>query len=189
MGKIIAVEYMSLDGIVEDPGPTGEFRHRGWTMPYWSDDLGTAQGDLLFGSEALLLGRVTYEEFLAAWPSRSGDPFSDKINSMPKYVASRSLKGPLEWNATLLKGEVPTAVRKLKDQAKGDLLIYGSGDLVTTLTQHKLIDMYRMMLYPVALGSGERYFKETDDKVSLKLKSATATTSGVVILDYEQAKT
>src|SRR3982751_1660245 len=90
MGKIIAVEYISLDGGVEDPGPAGEFRHRGWTMPYWSDELGKAQGDLLFASEALLLGRVTYQEFLAAWPSRSGDPFSDRINSMPKYVASRS---------------------------------------------------------------------------------------------------
>ncbi|MFL5489683.1 MAG: dihydrofolate reductase family protein [Gemmatimonadaceae bacterium] len=187
MGKIIAVEYISLDGVVEDPGPAGEFRHRGWTMPYWSDELGKAQGDLLFASEALLLGRVTYQEFLAAWPSRSGDPFSDRINSMPKYVASRSLKGPLEWNASLLKGEVPTAVRTLKDKAQGDLLIYGSGDLVTTLTKHKLIDMYRIMLYPVALGSGQRYFKDTGEKASLNLKSATTTSAGVVILDYGPA--
>jgi len=127
---VIAAEYASLDGVMEDPGPTGEFEHRGWTMPYWNDELAKDQSDLLFASEALLLGRVTYDEFVASWPLRSGDPFTDRMNSMPKFVASRSLQEPLEWNATLLKGDVAEEVQTLKQQPGGSLLIYGSGELV-----------------------------------------------------------
>jgi len=117
MRKVIAAEYLSLDGVTEDPGPAGEFRHRGWTMPYWNDELAKYQSELLFASDALLLGRVTYEEFAAAWPLRSGDPFTDRMNSLPKFVASRTLQEPLEWNSMLLKGEVAEEVQKLKLQA------------------------------------------------------------------------
>jgi dihydrofolate reductase len=186
--RIVAAEYLSLDGIVEDPGPTGEFKHRGWTVPYWNDELAEYQSELLFGSEALLLGRVTYEEFVASWPLRSGDPFTDKINAMPKFVASTTLEEPLRWNATLLQGDVIAAVRELKEQPGQGLLIYGSGAFVDTLTQNGLIDVYRLMIYPVALGSGERFFRDGGEMSTLKLTDATTTTTGVVILTYEPAE-
>jgi enamine deaminase RidA (YjgF/YER057c/UK114 family) len=112
MRRIVAAEYLSLDGVTEDPGPTedfdragDDFEHAGWTLPYWNDELSELQSELLFASEALLLGRVTYEEFVASWPKRSGDPYTEKINSMPKFVASTTLKEPLEWNARLLEGD------------------------------------------------------------------------------------
>jgi dihydrofolate reductase len=185
--RIVAAEYLSLDGVTEDPGPMGEFEHRGWTMPYWNDELGEYQSEQLFASDALLLGRVTYEEFVASWPQRSGDPFTDKINSMPKFVASTTLKEPLEWNATLLKGDVAAEVAKLKQQPGQDLLIYGSGELVSTLMQHNLIDVYRVMLYPLALGSGKRFFREGGSKTVLRLTDVKTNGAGVAMLTYERA--
>jgi dihydrofolate reductase len=185
--RIVAAEYLSLDGVTEDPGPMGEFEHRGWTMPYWNDELGEYQSEQLFASDALLLGRVTYEEFVASWPQRSGDPFTDKINSMPKFVASTTLKEPLEWNATLLKGDVAAEVAKLKQQPGQDLLIYGSGELVSTLMQHNLIDVYRVMLYPLALGSGKRFFREGGGKTVLRLTDVKTNGAGVAMLTYERA--
>jgi dihydrofolate reductase len=184
MGKITAVEYLSLDGVDEDPGPQGDFKHRGWTMPYWNDDIGKLQTDLILASEALLLGRLTYDAFAASWPSRSGDPLSDRINSMPKFVASRTLRGSLDWNATAIEGDAATAVKQLK-KASGDMIIYGSGELVNTLMQRKLIDVYVLIVYPLTLGSGQRYFKDTGEKSLFTLKNAQATSTGVVILTYE----
>jgi dihydrofolate reductase len=188
MRRVVAAEYMSLDGVSEDPGPTGEFEHRGWTVPYWNDELAKYQTDQLFASDALLLGRVTYDEFVASWPSRSGDPFTDRINSMPKFVASRTLDEPLEWNATLLNGDVVEEVQKLKQQPGQDLLIYGSGQLVNTLMQHNLIDVYRVMLYPLALGTGERLFRDGGDKTTLTLTDMTTNGAGVVMLTYAPAE-
>jgi hypothetical protein len=104
--RIVAAEYLSLDGVMEDPGPVGEYERRGWTVPYWDDDMAKWQTDQLFASDALLLGRVTYDEFVASWPLRSGDPFTDRMNSLPKFVASTTLRQPLEWNANLLEGDV-----------------------------------------------------------------------------------
>jgi dihydrofolate reductase len=187
MGRIVAVEYLSLDGVMDDPGPAGEFKYRGWTTPYWNDELAEFQSGLLFASEALLLGRVTYEEFVASWPLRSGDPFTDKINSMPKFVASTTLEDPLEWNATLLKGDVAEEVQRLKEQPDQDILIYGSSTLVNLLMQHNLIDVYRLMLYPLALGAGTRFFSERGDKTTLTLTDAKTTGTGVVVLTYEPA--
>jgi dihydrofolate reductase len=187
MGKIVAAEYLTLDGVTEDPGSTGEFEHRGWSVPYWSDELAEHQSELFFASDALLLGRVTYEEFVASWPLRSGDPFTDRMNSMPKFVASTTLQEPLEWNATLLKGDIADAVRALKEEQGRDLMIYGSGELVKTLMQHGLIDVYRVMLYPLVLGSGERFFREGGNPTDLMLKGAHATSTGVVVLTYEPA--
>ena len=154
-GQVVAVEYLTLDGVAQDPGPSGDFEHRGWTVPYWNDELLKYQSDLLFASDALLLGRVTYEEFVAAWPLRSGDPFIDRMNSLPKFVASKTLKGPLQWNATLLEGDVADEVAKLKQQSDQNLPIYGSGALIGTLMQRNLIDIYQLMLYPIVLGSGD----------------------------------
>jgi dihydrofolate reductase len=188
MRRIIAAEYLTLDGVTEDPGPTGEYEHRGWTVPYWNDELSKMQSDLLFASEALLLGRVTYDEFVASWPLRSGDPFTDKMNSMRKYVVSTTLAEPLEWNATLLEGDVAEEVQKLKEQPGQDILIYGSGALVATLMQENLIDVYRLMLYPLTLASGRRFFREGGDKTTLSLTDAKTTSTGVVALTYEAAK-
>jgi dihydrofolate reductase len=188
MRKVVAAEYVSLDGVMEDPGPVGEFEHRGWTVPYWNDELARYQTELLLASGALLLGRVTYEEFVAAWPKRSNeDPFTNRMNSLPKFVASRTLTDPLQWNSTLLKGDVARAVASLKQQPGQDLLIYGSGDLVNTLMQHDLIDMFRVMLYPLALGSGKRLFREAPDKTALRMTDTRTTNSGVVVLTYEPA--
>jgi dihydrofolate reductase len=188
MGRIFAVEYLSLDGVMEDPGPMGEFKHRGWTEPYWNDELSEYQSELLFASDALLLGRVTWQEFVASWPLRSGDPFTDKMNSMPKFVASTTLEEPLEWNSRLLKGDVVDEVQKLKQEPDQNLLMYGSGALVDTLTQHNLIDVYRLILYPLALASGKRFFREGPNKTTLALSDAKTTSTGVVVLTYEPAK-
>jgi dihydrofolate reductase len=185
MGRVVAVEYVSLDGVVEDPGPTGDFAHRGWTMPYWSDELGELQSELLFASDALLLGRTTYEEFAAAWPERSGDPFTDRINEMPKYVASATLSEPLEWNATLLQGDVAEAVVALKrDQS---LLLYGSPTFVDTLIRHGLIDLYRLVVYPLLLGSGQRLFAEPGTTATLAPVDIRQTDTGVIVLTYSSA--
>jgi dihydrofolate reductase len=187
MGKIAAAEYLTLDGVTEDPGPTGDFEHRGWSVPYWNDELAEAQSELLFASDALLLGRVTYEEFVASWPLRSGDPFTDRMNSLPKFVASTKLEEPLEWNATLLGPDVVSDVRKLKG-ADQNLLVYGSGALVDSLIQHNLIDVYRVLLYPLVLSSGKRFFREGGDRTTLTLADAKTTSTGVVVLTYEPAE-
>jgi dihydrofolate reductase len=118
--RVVAAEYLSLDGVMEDPGPAGEYEQRGWTVPYWNDDISQWQTDQLFASDALLLGRVTYDEFVASWPLRSGDQFTDRMNSLPKFVASTTLQEPLEWNATLLERDVVDAVAKLKEQPGED---------------------------------------------------------------------
>jgi len=187
MRKLIAAEYLSLDGGMEDPGPAGDFEHRGWTMPYWNDELAKYQSDLLFASDALLLARVTYEEFAAAWALRSGDPFTDRMNSLPKFVASRTSQEPLTWNATLLAGDVVDSVRKLKQQPGENILIYGSSTLVNTLMPHRVIDVYRVMLYPVALGTGRRFFGDGGKKITLRLTSAETTSTGVAVLTYQPA--
>jgi dihydrofolate reductase len=186
--RIVAVEYLSLDGVAEDPGPAGEYEHRGWTIPYWNDDIAKWQTDQLFASEALLLGRITYDEFVASWPLRSGDAFTDRMNSMPKFVASTTLKEPLEWNASLLRGEVVEAVAELKDGPGDDLLIYGSGALVNTLLPHRLIDEYRFMIYPVVLGTGTRFFNDGNPKATLALTRTETSSSGVTMLVCEPAE-
>jgi dihydrofolate reductase len=182
MRRVVAAEYLSLDGVSEDPGAAGEYEHRGWTIPYWNDDTAKWQTDQLFASDALLLGRVTWQEFVASWPLRSGDPFTDRMNSLPKYVASTTLKEPLEWNSTLLTGEIADAVAKLKEQPGEDILIYGSGALVNTLMPRNLIDEYRFMIYPLVLGTGKRFFRHDNDNSILALKRAETASTGVTML-------
>ena len=184
MRKLKLIEYVTLDGVIQDPGPTGDFKYRGWTVPYWNEELAAAQSHELFASDALLLGRVTYEAFAAAWSLRSGDAFTDKMNSMKKFVASHASDRPLEWNATLLKGDVVDAVKKLKLESGDDILIYGSGALVRALMPHGLIDQCRFIVYPLILGQGERLFREDEQKVELSLMSANTTSKGVTLLTY-----
>jgi dihydrofolate reductase len=187
MRKLKLIEYITLDGVMEHPGPAGDFKHRGWTMPFWNDELAKAQSDELFASDALLLGRVTYDEFNASWPLRSGDPFTDKMNSMKKFVASHDASRKLEWNATLLAGAVVEAVRQLKESQGDDILIYGSSTLVQTLMETGLIDWYRFIVYPIVLGDGKRFFKEGNYRRDLSLVDAATTQRGVTLLTYHSA--
>jgi dihydrofolate reductase len=124
---------------------------------------------------------VTYEEFVASWPLRSGEPFTDRMNSLPKYVASATLEEPLEWNSTLLKGDAAAEVSKLKEQPGEDILIYGSGALVNTLLAQNLIDEYRLMIYPLVLGRGKRFFRDDNERTSLTLKRTETAATGVTM--------
>ena len=176
MRKLKLAMYVSLDGVVEGPA---------WTGPYWSDQLSDLQAEYLYSSDALVLGRVTYEGFAAAWPGMeetTGD-FGKKMNSMPKFVASRTLTSG-EWNATILEGDLADSVAKLKKQDGGDLLIYGSGDVVDELTRHGLIDEYRLMVHPVVVGSGKKLFQGLTPTTGLKLAETITTDTGVAVLTY-----
>ena len=174
MRRIKLAIYVSLDGVVENPA---------WTGPFWNDELSNLQKDYLFSSEALLLGRVTCEGFAAAWPTMEGTgEFGERMNAMPKYVASRTL-GEAEWNATIIEGDLATEVAKLKEQPGQDLLIYGSGDLVDELSRHGLIDEYRLMIHPVVVGSGKRLFNGLPT-TTLRLVDTTVTGTGVAVLTY-----
>ena len=168
--------YVSLDGVVEEPA---------WTRPFWNDQLSDLQEEYLYSSDALVLGRVTYEGFAAAWPSMeeaTGD-FGRKMNTMPKFVASRTLT-KAEWNATIFEGGAAEAVAGLKEGDGGDLLIYGSGDLVDELTRHRLIDEYRLMVHPVIVGNGKKLFQGLTETVDLKLANTVTTDTGVAVLTY-----
>src|SRR6266568_571976 len=186
MARIVVTEFVSLDGVVEDPGGSEDFKYGGWSFEFARG----AEGDQFkldeaLGAEALLLGRVTYEGFAAAWPSREGE-FADKFNSMPKYVVSSTLAEP-EWNnSTVLKGDVVEEVGKLREEQEGDIVVHGSARLVQTLIEHDLVDELRLMVYPVVLGSGKRLFGETSDKKSLRLLDSKVVGDGVAILIYEQ---
>ena len=187
MGRIVATEFVSLDGVIEAPGGGEEFKHAGWTFEIERGDEGDQfKLDETMSSDALLLGRVTYEGFAAAWPTRDGE-FADKFNTMPKYVVSSTLEEP-EWNnSTVLNGDVAEEVAKLKREHDGDIVIHGSAQLVQTLLEHDLLDEVRLMMFPVVLGSGKRLFGETSDKKPLRLVSSKVVGDGVAIMVYEPA--
>jgi dihydrofolate reductase len=190
MGKIVVTEFVSLDGVMEDPGGAEGFRHGGWSFEFEGGDEGNQfKLDETLEAEALLLGRVTYEGFAAAWPSME-DPvgFADKMNSMPKYVVSTTLENP-EWNnTTVLKGDAVEQVAKLKEEIDGVILIGGSARLAQTLMEHDLVDEIRLMVYPVVLGGGKRLFGETSDKRRLRLADSKTVGDGITILTYERAR-
>src|SRR3989440_11702193 len=154
VGRIVVTEFVSLDGVVEDPGGAEDFKYGGWSFEIDRGDEGNKfKLDEAMSSDALLLGRVTYEGFAEAWPSREGE-FADKFNNMPKYVVSSTLQNP-EWNnSTVLKGDVADAVAKLKQQQDGDIFVHGSAQLAQTLVANDLVDELRLMVFPVVLGSG-----------------------------------
>jgi len=187
MGRIVVTEFVSLDGVMEDPGGSENFKHGGWSFEISRGDEGDKfKLDEAFSSEALLLGRVTYEGFASAWPSREGD-FADKFNTMPKYVLSSTLEAP-EWNnSTVLKGNLAEEVAKLKQDHDGDIVVHGSARLVQALIDQGLVDELRLMVYPVVLGSGKRLFGETGDKKRLRLVDSKVIGDGVAILIYEPA--
>jgi dihydrofolate reductase len=187
MGRIVITEFISLDGVMEAPGGGEGFEHAGWTFEI---DRG-AEGDKFkldeaHDSEALLLGRVTYEGFAAAWPAMKGE-FADKFNGMPKYVVSSTLERP-EWNnSTVLKGDLVQEVSKLKEQLAGDVVVHGSSRLAQALLRQHLVDELRLMVFPVLLGSGKRLFGEASDKKRLRLVDSRVVGDGIAILTYEPA--
>ena len=188
MGRIVATEFVSLDGVMEAPGGDEDFKHPNWSFEIERGEEGDKfKLDETMSSDALLLGRVTYEGFAAAWPSREGE-FADKFNTMPKYVVSSTLEDP-EWNnSTVLNGDVLEEVPKLKRKHDGDIVVHGSAQLVQTLLDHDLVDELRLMVFPVVLGTGKRIFGETSDKKPLQLVDSKVVGDGVVILTYKQAK-
>jgi dihydrofolate reductase len=187
MGRIVVTEFVSLDGVVEAPGGGEDFRHGGWSFEINRGEEGDKfKLDEALDAEALLLGRVTYEGFAAAWPSRDGD-FADKFNNMPKYVVSSTLEDP-DWNnSTVLSGDVEEEVPKLKREQDGDIVVHGSPRLVQALLEHDLVDELRLMVFPVVLGSGKRLFGETSDRKPLRLADSRTVGDGVSILIYEPA--
>jgi dihydrofolate reductase len=187
MGKIVITEFMSLDGVVEDPGGSENFTHGGWSFEFSRGDEGDKfKLDETVASEALLLGRVTYEGFAAAWPSREGD-FAAKFNSMPKYVVSRTLTDP-EWtNTTVLSGDLAESVATLKQRHDGDIVVHGSASVAQALIEQDLVDELRLMVFPVILGQGKRLFGDTSDKKGLRLAESKTVGDGVTILVYRPA--
>jgi dihydrofolate reductase len=189
MGRIVVTEFVSLDGVIEDPGGAEDFKYGGWSFEISRGDEGDKfKLDETMDSEALLLGRRTFEGFADAWPSREGE-FADKFNSMPKYVVSSTLEDP-EWtNSTVIDGsDLPAAVAKIKDEYDGDVVVAGSAQLVQALLEQDLVDELRLMVYPVVLGAGKRVFGETSDKKPLKLTSSKTVGDGVAILIYEPVR-
>jgi dihydrofolate reductase len=190
MGRIVVTEFVSLDGVMEDPGGSENFKYGAWTFEIPRGEEGDKfKLDELFEAEAQLLGRVTYEGFAAAWPSMTDEAgFAEKMNTMPKYVVSSTLQEAGWNNTTLLRGDVVEEVSKLKQEIDGVILIAGSARLVQALVEHDLVDELRLMVFPVVLGSGKRLFGETSDKKPLRLVDSKTVGEGVAILIYEPAR-
>ena len=188
MGRIVVTEFISLDGVMEDPGGDSGFKHAGWTFEI---EQGREGADFKINetrnSEALLLGRVTYQGFAKAWPSLDGE-FADKFNNMPKYVISSTLD-KAEWNnSTVLQGDVVKEVSKLRQKPGGDIVVHGSAKLVQTLVEHDLVDELRLMVFPVVLGSGKRLFGNTNDKKPLRLVDSRTLGDGITLLTFQPVR-
>jgi dihydrofolate reductase len=187
VGKIVVTEFVSLDGVIEDPGGSEDFRYGGWSFEIDRGEEGDRfKLDETMAADALLLGRRTYEGFAEAWPSREGE-FADKFNQMPKYVVSSTLKDPDWTNTTVLEGDLSEQVSKLRDKVDGEITVHGSAQVVQGLLEHGLVDELRLMVFPVVLGSGKRLFGDTTEKHPLRLTSSKLVGAGVAILIYEPA--
>jgi dihydrofolate reductase len=175
MRKIIVSMHMSLDGVIEEPA---------WSKPFWDDEITKYKRDELFSSGAILLGRVTYQGYAEIFPSRiDANGYAEKINALPKFVVSDKLK-KVEWsNSTLISKNVMRKIEQLKRQPGKDLLVFGSSDLVDTLMQYDLIDEYRLLVYPVVLGSGKHLFKDWS-KATFNLVDTRTFDCGVVAMTY-----
>ena len=189
MGKLVVSEFITLDSVIEDPGGAETFDRGGWAFQFERGDDGDKfKLDETLDAEALLLGRVTYEGFAAAWPTITDEVgFAEKMNTMPKYVVSSTLQD-LTWNnSTRIDGDVPEQVAKLKQEAEGDILVAGSATLVRTLLEHDLVDELRLMVYPTVLGGGKRLFGDSATAKAFRLiESRPVGGDGVVILRYER---
>jgi dihydrofolate reductase len=184
MGRIVVTEFVSLDGVVEDPGGSENYKYGGWTFEFDRGEGEEFKLDETRASRALLLGRVTYEGFADAWPSREGE-FADLFNSMPKYVVSSTLDDPAWANSTVLQGDLVNEVSKLRQGPDGDVVVHGSVQLVQTLIEHDLVDELRLMVFPVVLGTGKRLFGDPGEKKTLRLVDSKVVGDGVLILTYQ----
>ncbi len=174
MRKLVESTFLSLDGVINDP--------QNWSPPYWDEEHASYARQLLDAADCLLLGRETYEIFAQAWPSRSGDPYADRLNAMPKFVASRTLR-EATWNATIL-GDVAAEVRSLKEQPGQDILKFGTGQLDGTLMEHGLVDEFHFWVFPVIVGQGQRLLDGVVDVTHLRLLRTTSMASGIVVHVY-----
>jgi dihydrofolate reductase len=181
MRKIVATEYVTLDGVMDEPGV--------WSGPFFNDEAAKFKYDELFASDVLLLGRVTYEGFAKAWPTMEGTgDFGERMNSMPKVVVSTTLQNP-EWtNSRVISANVVEEMAKLKDEPGQDILLSGSGKLLRTLMEHDLVDEYRLMLHPIVLGGGKKLFEDETQTKTLKLVETKPFASGIVVLTYHPAE-
>jgi dihydrofolate reductase len=195
MRKLVVSEFMTLDGVMQAPGgpeedTEGGFRHGGWQGPYFDDEVGKAVDEGISGTGGFLLGRKTYEIFASYWPNaqEEGDQeFAPVMNEMPKYVASTTLRAPLEWqNSTLLEGDLEQAVRRLKEEDGKDLRVLGSGRLAGWLGSRGLVDEYHLMIHPIVLGTGKRLFEDGGPRMPLRLVDSTTTPNGNLILTYQR---
>jgi len=177
MARIIVTEFVSVDGVFEAP-------HE-WHFPFFNQQAQQYKMDELRATDALLLGRTTYEGFAEAWPQMSGDEFSDKFNTMPKHVVSTTLENPTWTNSHVVRGDLATELGKLKDQYEQDIFIHGSGNLASSLIQQGLVDEVRLMVHPVVVGKGRTFFEEGTSVAALKLASITTWESGIVLLTYQ----
>src|SRR2546425_10201347 len=188
MGKLVVTEFVSVDGVFEDPGGAEGYEHGGWTFEYdRGDDGNKFKLDEVMEAEVQLLGRVTYDGFADAWPSREGE-FADKLNNDPKYVVSTTLKDPAWQNTTVISGNVAEEIAQLKAMTEGVVLVAGSGRLVETLLANDLVDELRLMVFPTILGRGKRLFPEGIDRLKLKLtETKTVGPDGVQTHVYERS--
>jgi dihydrofolate reductase len=195
MRKLIVSEFVTLDGVMQAPGSfdedrEGGFEHGGWQMPYFDDVQMQAVSEAIAATGAYLLGRKTYQIFASFWPHQpAGDPFADTLNGLPKHVVSSTLAEPLEWQgSTLIRGDVPAAVARLKAEPGKDISVLGSGELVQTLLRHDLVDELWLMVCPLVLGNGKRVFREGLPPGRLRLLGSTPTSTGAVMLSYGRAE-
>lgn len=186
MRRLIVTEFVTLDGRMEAPGGEPTHPHSGWTMDFGVPELYAFKLQETLDADSLLLGRITYEGFSEAWPQRDGE-FADKMNTMPKHVASTTLRDP-HWNATVLDGDVPAAVSELKQEDGGPILVAGSCTLVHTLLTRGLVDELRLMVYPVTIGSGLSVFPETPDRTTYALTDLVRYSSGVLLQVYRPVR-
>jgi dihydrofolate reductase len=187
MRKLSVSTLVTLDGVIQDPGGFGETAHGGWGNPYFTADTQQNALEYLQAADYFLIGRVTYELLRKAWSNVKGSPYLDRMNEIPKLVASTTLTGPLPWNATVINGDVAAEIARLKQQPGGDIEVYGSVTLVQTLMRHNLIDEYRIAVHPIVLGGGTQLFPQGGVSASLQLTATRPLDSGVVSLTYVPA--
>jgi dihydrofolate reductase len=193
MSRVVVVDHLTLDGVMQAPGRADEdrrggFEHGGWAVPYGDEVMGRFMGARMGRDGALLLGRRTYEDFAGFWPKQTDNPFTPVLNKARKYVASTTLQEPLSWsNSTLLQGDAADAVARLKEQGE-DLTVHGSGQLVRSLMRRNLVDEYVLTIHPLVLGSGRRLFPDDGALAALRLVEAKPTTTGVIIAVYQPAE-
>ena len=189
MRNVVVTEFITLDGVFEDPGRAEKTEHGGWSFKFWSEDSGKFKYDELVAADAMLLGRITYQGFAAAWPEMTDEAgFADRMNSLPKYVASRTLD-KLEWqNSHLIEGDVVDAVSALKQQEGQNILVGGSGQLANVLLRADLVDELRFLVSPLVLGSGRRFFEDGSAPRTMELVEAVSLDMGVLALTYRRQR-